>query len=52
MTDVIQRTFFLIADFMYNSFGFNSNLHCDLILAVCSALACVACIRLFWRLFD
>lgn len=52
MTDVIQRTFFLISDFIYNCFGFNGEVQCDLILAVCSALCCVAVIRLFWTLFD
>lgn len=54
MTDIIQRTFLLMADFVYYSFGLHADadIQCDLLLAVCSALCCVAVIRLFWTLFD
>lgn len=53
MSDVILKTFELVFDFLFYAFGNNSaSMHCDLILAVCSALACVACIRLFWMLLD
>lgn len=53
MSDVIQKCFLLVADFLNYTFGmFQDRMQCDLVLAVCSALACVACIRLFWRLFD
>lgn len=52
MTDVILKTIYLVSDFVFYSFGMSSSVHCDLIMAVCSALCCVAVIRLFWMLFD
>lgn len=52
MSDVILKTLYLISDFLFYSFGNSDSIHCDLIIAVCSALCCVAVIRLFWTLFD
>ena len=36
MTDIIQRTFLLMADFVYYSFGLHADyeIQCDLLLAV------------------